>query len=1080
MKNCFALIALLIIPLLTYSQKEETKWNVNEAPGPFSETEIVTAEGTWMNVDVHPSGTEIVFDLLGDIYTLPINGGKAKIIREGLAFEVQPRYSPDGTKILFTSDAGGGDNIWMMNKDGSNPKQITKENFRLLNNAVWMPDGNYIVARKHFTSTRSLGAGELWMYHTNGGEGIQLTKRKNDQQDLNEPSVSSDAKFIYYSEDVYPGGYFQYNKDPNNQIYVVKRYNTEEGTTEIVTGGGGSAFRPQISPDGKQLAFIRRVHTKTVLFIHELSSGLEYPVFDQLSKDQIEAWAIFGTYTGFSWMPNGKEIIIWANGKINRIDIAKRSVQNIPFEAVSKHKITNAIHHKNEAFTDSVQCYVLRHATTSPDQNILVFNAVGHLYKSDLQNGKTQRVTKKNSLEFEPAFNQNGSKLVYVTWSDSDLGSIQLLDLKSQKSITLNSEKGIYRTPSFSPDGKRICYQKESGNDHLGFDYTKNTGIYIINIDGKQEKLISKHGSQPFFNKDASRIYFTTREGDKKALKSIDLNGHDEKIHFSSKYATEFSISPDEKWIAFVELFNVYVCPFPAAGQNIELSSGMKSLPVARLSNQAGKNIHWSANSKTIHYTLGNEYYSLDLSSRFAFLPESPDSIAPVTEIKGQTINLKLKADKPSGKLALSGARIITMRGEEVIENGVMLINENIIESVGPKSEVNIPEGYTSIDVSGKTIMPGMVDVHSHLGTFRQGLSPEKQWSYFANLAYGVTTTHDPSSNTEMVFAQSEMVKTGVMIGPRVFSTGTILYGAEGDFKAIINSLEDAKNAIDRTKAYGAFSVKSYNQPRRDQRQQVIKAARESNTIVVPEGGSFFYHNLSMILDGHTGIEHNIPVAPLYNDVIKLWSASTTFNTPTLIVCYGGVNGEYYFYERDNVYENKRLLNFTPRFVIDERSRHRTKVPSEEYENGFVLVSKSLKKLNDAGVKINLGSHGQLQGLGAHWELWMLQMGGMSNWEALKCATLNGAEYIGMSHQIGSLEKGKLADLIVLNKNPLENIRNTESIQYTMINGRIYDAETMNEVGNYNNKRSKFYWENNAYGSEFEWHLHSGGHGDED
>jgi imidazolonepropionase-like amidohydrolase len=368
------------------------------------------------------------------------------------------------------------------------------------------------------------------------------------------------------------------------------------------------------------------------------------------------------------------------------------------------------------------------------------------------------------------------------------------------------------------------------------------------------------------------------------------------------------------------------------------------------------------------------------------------------------------------------------------------------------------------------------MDVHAHSGNFRYGLSPQKQWEYYANMAYGVTTSHDPSANTEMVFAQSELIKAGKMIGPRLFSTGTILYGADGDFKAVVNSLEDAKSALRRTKAFGAFSVKSYNQPRREQRQQVMQAARELDILVVPEGGSFFYHNLSMVQDGHTGVEHNIPVVPLFKDVVNFWAETKAHNTPTLIVNYGSANGEYYWYQTTNVWEKERLLSFTPRSVIDSRSRHRTMLPMDEYVNGHFLTSKSLNKLQTAGVNVNLGAHGQLQGLGAHWELWMLQQGGMSNHQALKCATINGAVYLGMDHQLGSIKEGKLADLIVLDKNPLEEIRNSEFVKYTMLNGRLYDAATMNEIGNSPKERTKFYFEQPGSGNAFPYFLETGSH----
>nr|MBA2745192.1 amidohydrolase family protein [Flavisolibacter sp.] len=285
--------------------------------------------------------------------------------------------------------------------------------------------------------------------------------------------------------------------------------------------------------------------------------------------------------------------------------------------------------------------------------------------------------------------------------------------------------------------------------------------------------------------------------------------------------------------------------------------------------------------------------------------------------------------------------------------------------------------------------------------------------------------------------------------------------------------------ALRRTKAFGAFSVKSYNQPRRDQRQMVIQAARELGMEVVPEGGSFFFHNLSMILDGHTTIEHNMPVAKLYDDVVQLWKHAGTAYTPTLIVSYGSVSGEFYWYQHTNVWEKQRLLRFTPRNVVDTRSRHRIMLPEEEYINGHILVSQHLKKLNDVGVKINMGAHGQLQGLGAHWEIWMMQQGGMSNLEALKTATINPAQSLGFDQWIGSIEVGKLADLLIMDLNPLENIRNTESIRYTMINGRLYDAETMNEIGNYNKERPKFYWENSRNAGAFSWpsETHTQEHG---
>lgn len=1065
-----SLAGCLFYLLSLTAQDKTASWDVNNPPGKYNDVSLTLNEGTWMNLDVSPDGSTIVFDLLGDIYRMPITGGTATVLRQGLAWEVQPRFSPDGRKILFTSDAGGADNIWVMNADGSQATQVTRESFRLLNNAAWMPDGNYLVARKHFTNTRSLGAGEIWMYHISGGEGLQLTKRKNDQQDVNEPVVSPDGRFIYYCEDMFPGGYFKYNKDPNDQIFVIKRYDRQKGESEEVVSGPGGAVRPQLSRDGSQLAFVKRVRTKSVLFIHNLNTGEEYPVWDGLDKDQQEAWTIFGIYPGFSWMPDNQHIVIWAQGKIWKVSVADGKAQQIPFSLTANHRIQETLRLENKVFADTFEAKAIRHARTSPDGRMLIFNAAGFLWKKMLPDGIPQRLTSGSALEFEPAFSPDGQRLAYVTWSDLDMGAVRILDLQSGESRSLFKEKGIFRTPAFSPDGQSIVFVKEAGNDHQGFTHNKMPGLYIVAAAGGTPKFVTRQGEFPGFDADGSRIFFQTGGylfgSLAKSMKSIKLDGTDEKTVFTTQYTNQFVPSPDNKWIAFTELYKVYIAPMPLPGQPMGISATTKAVPVAQVARDAGINLHWSPDSKRLYWTLGDEYFSEDLSRRFKFLEGAPDTIPPIDTV-GLKIGLVLPSDKPEGRIAFKNARIITMKGDQVIERGTVLVEGNIIKAVGPTAAVTIPANTKVIDCSGKTIMPGIIDVHGHLGNFRYGISPQQQWHYFANLAYGVTTAHDPSSNSEMIFSQAEMIRAGHMTGPRLYSTGNILYGADGDFKAVINNLDDARSAIRRTKAYGAFSVKSYNQPRREQRQQIMQAARELGIIVVPEGGSFFYHNMSMVADGHTGVEHNIPVAPLYQDVVQFWAKTKTHNTPTLIVNYGGLNGEYYWYQHTNVWEKERLLRFTPQPMIDSRARHRTMAPEEEYINGHILTSKSCKKLQDAGVNINLGAHGQLQGLGAHWELWMLQQGGMSNMQALRSATLNGAIYLGMDKEIGSIETGKLADLLVLDKNPLDNIRNSESIRYTMLNGRLYDADTMNEIGNYNKQRLPFYFENK--GSAYPW-----------
>jgi imidazolonepropionase-like amidohydrolase/Tol biopolymer transport system component len=1087
------LFALLKAGILI-GQDQKPKWDVSAPEGlTYTDHRFTVTEGTWMNLDVSPDGKTIAFDLLGDIYTMPVSGGTATCIRSGLPWEVQPRFSPDGTRILFTSDAGGGDNIWVMDVDGAKARPITKETFRLLNNATWMPDGQHIVARKHFTNTRSLGAGELWVYHTGGGDGLQLTKRKNDQQDVNEPSVSPDGRYVYFSEDMYSGGSFQYNKDPLKQITAIRRYDRKEGKTEEVTGGSGGACRPQISPDGHHLAFVRRVDTKSVLFVRDLGTGLEFPIYDRLDKDQQEAWTIFGVYTGFNWMPTAgtadtrRHILIWAGGKIKKISFNPETldqrdavagqvrVAEIPFSCTVNTRLAETLRPEQTVYEPRFKAKAVRQAVTSPDGRHLVFNAAGHLYAKTLPDGTPRRLLPDgvngyrsgtqtwsgnvNVLAYEPAFSPDGNKLAFVTWSDQMGGGLWVMDFPSGTPTQLKGA-GIYRQPAFSPDGKSIAYVSASGDDEVGPTLERKPGVYVLDAEA-EAAFIAETGEQPRFSADGSRILVSTGGslfgGLSKELVSYNRQGADKRVLFKSKYATNWTPSPDGRWLAFTELYKTYVCAMPDFGQTVDLSADTKSVPLTQVSRDAGYNLHWSADSKSLFYTLGDAYYQIDLNQRFAFLPGAPDSLPPLPE-QGLDIGLTLEYDTPQGVIALTNARIITCEGGTVIENGTIEVTQNKITYLGKASGYKKPVGAVEVDCKGKTIMPGLVDVHSHSGNFRSGLNPEKQWEYHANLAYGVTTMHDPSVNSEMAFSNAEMLKAGEMTGPRLFSTGTILYGADGDFKAPINSLDDARSALRRTKAWGAISVKSYNQPRRDQRQQVMAAAKELDMLVVPEGGSFFYHNLTQVADGHTGVEHNLPVATVYDDVIQFWKRTTAHNTPTLIVCYGAVNGEYYFFQKEDIWKKQPLRHFTPGHVLDQRARHRTMIPEEEYENGHILVSKSLRKMQDNGIPINLGSHGQLQGLGAHWELWMLQQGGMSNLQALQCATINGAKYLGMDKEIGSLKTGKLADLIVLEANPLENIRHTERIRQVMVNGRLYDASTIRERGHYDKAAEPFWF----------------------
>ncbi|MCA6240135.1 MAG: PD40 domain-containing protein, partial [Phenylobacterium sp.] len=273
MALALGLAAALPAAASAQDSKDAPKWDVAAPPGmKVRQVPISVDEGTWMNLDVSPDGRTLAFDLLGDIYTLPITGGTPTRISEGLPYETQPRFSPDGRRIAFTSDRGGGDNIWIMNRDGSDKRQLTQESFRLMNQPSWSPDGRYIIAKKHFTTQRSLGTGEVWMYHVSGGDGVLLVKRPSEQhqKELGEPIFAPDGQHIYFTRNTTPGPIFEYAQDSNTQLFAIERYDLETGKSESLIGGEGGAVRPTPSPDGRKIAYVRREATQPKLYIRDL------------------------------------------------------------------------------------------------------------------------------------------------------------------------------------------------------------------------------------------------------------------------------------------------------------------------------------------------------------------------------------------------------------------------------------------------------------------------------------------------------------------------------------------------------------------------------------------------------------------------------------------------------------------------------------------------------------------------------------------------------------------------------------------------------------------------------------------
>ncbi len=1045
--------------------KESTakEWDVNAPTGAIiKQAQIKTDEGSWIDVDVSPDGSSIAFSLLGDIYTMPMTGGTPTRISEGLAWEVQPRFSPDGSRIAFTSDRGGGDNIWIMNRDGSDKKQVTKEKFRLLNQPSWSPDGNYIVAKKHFTTARSLGTGEIWVYHVSGGGGVKLVARPNEQhqKELGEPIYAPDGKSVYFTRNITPGGTFIYAQDSNADLFNIENYNLETGEITTSVSGFGGSVRANPSPDGKKIAFVRRERIKSKLYVKDLASGKEQKIYDDLDQDVQETWAVTGVYPNMDWTPDSKNIIFWAGGKIRKVSVNSKAASIIPFQIDDTRGYAEAPHPQIEVAPDSFTTKMPRFAATSPDGKQVVFESLGKLYIKSLTNNKIKRLTNNDKeRELHPSWSRDGKNIAFVSWSDDSLGQVKMIGAAGGNARSVTNRPGHYGRPQFSPDGKSIAFEMGGGGYLTSPDYSVDSGVYIVPVSGGAPKLVAKGMGEPQFGTSNTRIFMVGNDGGKRALMSVDLNGQAKRVHAKGALINNFSVSPKGDYLAFRESYEAYVMPLLPGMQAVEVGPNSTSLPVTRISANGADYVHWSNAGRKIHWSLGPTLYSANVDALFPDAPAGKGAAKFTPPQNGYSLARTVQADKSQAIVAITGARIVTMATDEggVIENGTIIVRGDRIVAIGSATDVAIPANAKQIDSAGKTIIPGLVDAHAHGAQGAGDIIPQQNWSLLQNLALGTTTIHDPSSRASQIFVASEMQQAGQLLGPRIFSTGEIVYGAKlPSIYAEINSLDDALAHVRRLKSQGGISVKNYNQPRREQRQQVVEAARQENMLVVAEGGSLFGMDIALIADGNSTLEHNIPLDRFYDDVVQYFSQSQTNYTPTLVVAYGGLAGDPYWRQATDVFSHPLLVHTPPKRLAADNVR-RTKAPEDNFVDDN--AAREAKKLADKGVLVSIGAHGQQAGIASHWELWSFVRGGMSPLEALKTGTINSAKSLGMAKDIGSLEVGKLADLVILDANPLENIRHSEKVHSIMLGGRLYDAKTMNEVSTGSSDRLPYWWE---------------------
>jgi Tol biopolymer transport system component len=1032
-------------------------WDVRVPRGTTREIDFMTDQGTWMSLDVSPDGRWLVFDLLGHIYRVPSAGGRAELLTgdSGIAVNFHPRYSPDGRELAFVSDRGGQNNLWVMRDDGTEPRAVFEDDATCVVEPVWLPDQSAIVVRRQRNCHRgNLASAGLWAYPLDSGSPRELVKES--ELAAGWPSPSRDGASLYYHHAVCPG-YHAGRNDLVRGCMQIRRLDLRSGETEDVThgeaftsqwsrGSNGSAIAPAVSPDGQWLAFARRIPDATLsfrghrygprnaLWLRSLRTGEERVLMDPIETDLAHglpyAMHLLPTY---AWTPDSSAIVIAQGGRIRRVRIADGKVATIPFEARVHRVISESTYVSRRLPTGPVASRFVRWPAPAGDGSTVVFEAFGRLWR--WRSGAARPLLERTSsaLELSPAWSPDGTWIAYATWDERERGHLWRVRAKGgAPPERLTAEPGEYLNPVWSPDGASIFLARGAGETGRGRTWSENKYYDIVRIPatGGPPVVVARVRDEQLGqvvrpSLAGDRVYFLDqrpRDGHGSTLESVRFDGSDRREHLRFRASDDAVVSPDGAMVAWVEGGRIHLralerepaSPVPTAVSTADPST---------VSPDGGL------------FPLWRDARRLDFASGASFT--SYDAVARSSTCRRLLAQLPRKLGH--GRLALTNARVLTMDNGRVMDPATVVIDGERITCVGTCATTGAGR---VLDLAGAVVMPGLIDTHAHRHVLHQGVIPPHNFEAAVYLAYGITTTLDPAPSSLNLFPAAEAVEAGLAIGPRTFGTAEPFYTVPTAYGRAVDSYDTADQEVRRRASWGAVSLKDFLVAPRRARQWIAEAARRHGMFLTGEGASL-EHDLSMVMDGHSGWEHDLTHTPIYDDVAQFFGRAGAIYSITLITDGPGPLAEELFWQQQDVWRDPKQREWLPWWQLLPHTRTRWLRPETDYP--YPLLAEGLVDIVERGGYGTVGGHGDQPGLGTHWELWMLARAA-GNARALEFATRHGAHALGLDEDLGAITVGRVADLVVVDEDPLADIRNTTSLRLVMKAGVLYSADTLDEI----------------------------------